>query len=205
MSTDVKIKYVNSSMNPDEPTIFIFTKNEIPTFDVLKHGIAWRTLRNIGKGSSTCIVYPVTSYVQAMWGTCNKTQMLSASIGKRYAVEKDSTGIILTEAGQASQPTAIEISSLVNVEGGIRAQLVKDGSVLMEKKIVAYGQKATFILHPKLYWGVASEIQDGQAISSAVLNTDQFWVQDIEGVNSATVTLMGNPNEGYKFVVENID
>ena len=204
MSTDVKITYVNNSMNPDEPTIFVFTKNEIPTFDVLKHGIAWRTLSNIGKGSSTCLVYPVTSYVQAMWGTCNKTVMLSADIGKRYAVEKDSTGIVLTEVGQASQATAIEVSSLVNVEGGIRAQLVKDGSVLMEKKIVAYGQKATFILHPKLYWGIASEIQEGQSISSAVLNTDQFWCQDIEGVNSAVVTLTGNPNEGYKFVVENL-
>jgi hypothetical protein len=61
------------------------------------------------------------------------------------------------------------------------------------------------VLHPKLYWGVASEIQEGQAIGSAVLNTDQFWVQDIEGVNNATVTLMGNPNEGYHFVVDNID
>jgi hypothetical protein len=205
MSTDVKISYVNNSINPDEPTIFIFTKNEIPTFDVLKDGVAWRTLNDIGNGSSTCVVYPVTSYVQAMWGTCNKTQMLSATIGKRYTVEKDSTGIVITETGQASQPNAIEVSSLVNVEGGIRAQLVKDGSVLMEKKIVAYGQKTTFILHPKLYWGIASEIQEGQAIRSAGLNTENFFVQDIEGVTNATVTLTGNPNEGYKFVVENHD
>lgn len=204
MSTDVKITYVNNSMNPDKPTIFVFAKNGILTFDPLEHGIAWKTLPNIGEELSTCLVYPTECYIQAMWGTSNKTQMLSASIGKRYAVEKDSTGIDLTEAGPASQPTAIEMSSLVNVEGGIRAQLVKDGSVLMEKKIVAYGQKATFILHPKLYWGIASEIQEGQSISSAVLNTDQFFEQDIEGVNSAVVTLTGNPNEGYKFVVENI-
>jgi len=205
MSTDVKITYFNNAMNPDKPTIFVFTKNQIPTFDTLKHGVAWRTLPDIGKGSSTCLVYPIETHVQAMWGTCNKTQMLSAKIGKRYVVEEDSTGIILTEAGQASQPTAIEVSSLVNVSGGIRAQIVKDGTPLMEKNIVAYGQKATFVLHPKLYWGVASEIQEGQAISSAVLNTDQFWVQDIEGVDHATVTLTGNPKSGYKFVVENLD
>lgn len=37
-STDVKVTYVNNSMNPDQPTIFVFTKNLVPTFDVLVDG-----------------------------------------------------------------------------------------------------------------------------------------------------------------------
>lgn len=36
--TDVKITYVNNSLNTDNPTIFVFTKNEVPTFDVLVDG-----------------------------------------------------------------------------------------------------------------------------------------------------------------------
>lgn len=32
-STNVKIRYVNKSMNPDEPSIIIFDKNEAPTDD----------------------------------------------------------------------------------------------------------------------------------------------------------------------------
>ncbi len=204
MPTDVKITYVNNSMNPDNPTIFVFTKNEIPTFDSLQNGVAWYVMPDIGKGSSSCFIYPINTHVQAMWGDCNKTRMLPADIGKQYTVEEDCTGIVLNETGPASQPTAIEVDSLINVSGGVSAQLTKDGSVLMTKKIEAYGQKATFILHPKLYWGIASEIQEGQLLSSAVLNTDQFFEQDLEGVNSAVVTLHGNPKDGYTFSVENI-
>lgn len=203
MSTDVKVTYVNNSLNPDQPTIFVFTKNLIPTFDVLVDGVAWRTMPNIGKGSSSCFVFPIITEVQAMWGDCNATRSILADIGKRYTVLEDDTGIVLQPTGNASQTNAIEVNSMVQVEGGVRAQLTKDGKVMMTKNIVAYNQKATFILHPKLYWGVASEIQEGQLISSAVLNSDHFFEQDIEGVTSATVTLTGNPKEGYQFIVQN--
>ncbi len=201
MSTDVNITYVNNS-NPDQPTIFVFTKNLVPTFDVLKDGVAWRTMPDIGKGSSSCFVYPITTHVQAMWGDCNVTRSIQADIGKRYKVVEDDTGIVLQPDGGASDPTAIEVTSNVQVDGGIKAQLCKDGKVLMTKNIVAYDQKATFILHPKLYWGIASEIQEGQLISSAVLNTDHFFEHDIEGVTHATVTLTGNSKEGYQFIAE---
>ena len=36
MSNQIKITYVNRSMNEDLPKIFLFLKNEIPTFDALK-------------------------------------------------------------------------------------------------------------------------------------------------------------------------
>jgi hypothetical protein len=205
MSNDVHITYVNNSMNPDHPTIFVFAKNLAPTFDTLKDGVAWRVMPEIGKGSSSSFVFPVATTVQAAWGDGNKTAQLNAVIGKRYTVEEDNTGIVLIENGNASQSNAIEVSSLVQVEGGISAQICKDGKPLLTENIVAYDQKATFILHPKLYWGIASEIQEGQLISSAVLNTDDFFEQDIEGVTRTTVTLVGNPREGYNFVLNNID
>ena len=201
--TDVNITYYNRSMNNDQPTVFIFTKNYVPTFDVLKDGVAWRTLPNIGKGSSSSFVFPIHSTVQAMWGGCNKTRVIQAEIGKRYTVEKDNTGIVLVPNGDASQETAIEVNNTIHVDGGIQAQICKDGKILMTKNIVANDQKATFVLHPKLYWGLASEIQDGQQISSAVLNTDSFFEMDIEGMISADVILTGNSKDGYEFSVEN--
>ena len=59
------------------------------------------------------------------------------------------------------------------------------------------------MLHPKLYWGLASEIQEGAQISSAVLNSDQFFEQDLEGVSEVTVSLYGNAEDGYQFKLEN--
>lgn len=204
MATDVQINYINRSVNNDLPTIFVFTKNMIPTFDVLKEGVAWKTIPLVGKGSSCQFTFPIITEVRAAWnGGCCKTKEIDSSIGARYTVSEDSTGIILEKTGSASQATAIEVANSVHVPGGVKAQLYKNGTLLMEKHIVGFEQKATFVLHPKLYWGIASEIQDGQLISSAVLNTDHFFEQDIEGVRSADVVLYGNAEEGYYFQVEN--
>lgn len=175
----------------------------IPTFDEMTDATAWHVLPNIGKGASSMFIYPLVNTVQAMWGTCNATRSIRADIGERYVVEEDTTGIVLVPGGSASQSNAIEVSSLVQVDGGVTAQLMKNDKVLLQKNIMAYGQKATFILEPKLYWGIASEIQEGQLISSAVLQTDVFFEQDLEGVTGATVTLTGNPADGYQFEVEN--
>jgi len=103
---------------------------------------------------------------------------------------------------------------IFNVESGtgrmelryvIAYPIQKTMTFLMIINIAASHQKASFVLHPKIYWGVASEIQEGQAISSAVLKSDNFFTQDIEGVNNSVVTLTGNPKAVYKFEVENID
>jgi len=203
MTTNVAITYINNSMNPHLPEIFLFAKNQVPTFNALKHGVAWKVMKNVGRGSSCDFVYPIETTVQAMWcGSC-KTQLLNSEIGQRYSVIKDDTGIVLKHNGIASQTTAIEVNNLVQVDNGIQAAICKDGKTLMTKSGVAYNQKATFILHPKLYWGVASQIQEGQALSSAVLDTDHFFEQNLEGVTQATVTLTGNSTDGYQFTVEN--
>jgi len=203
MATNVRITYVNQSGNQECPKVFVFTKNLIPSFDVLVDGVAWKVMSDIGRGSSCHFTYPIHTAVQAMWGDSSQTRSLTAEIGKRYTVMKNNTGIVLMANGNASQTTAIEINNDIQVEGGIQAQLSKDDKVLMTKHNVAYNQKATFVLHPKLYWGVASEIQQGDFLSSAVLNTDHFFEQDIQGVNQSVVTLKGNARDGYQFDVTN--
>lgn len=204
MTTDVKIRYINRSVNLDLPTIFIFTKNVIPTFSALRDGVAWRTFPKVGKGSSCEFTYPIETEVRAAWnGGCCKSQKIDSQIGSRYGVVKNASGFQLVNEGDSSQTDAIEIANHIKVEQGIRAQLYKAERLVAEKKIVAFGQKATFIIHPKLYWGIASEIQDGQAISSAVLNSDHFFEMDIEGVTSCDVVLYGNAKDGYTFKVEN--
>ena len=104
--------------------------------------------------------------------------------------------------GSASQLNAIEVTSVVQVEGGILAQILRDEKLFMQERVAAYGQKATFIVEPTLYWGIAREIEEGQLIGSAVLEADTFFEQDLEGVSQATVTLSGDSQTGYQFEVE---
>lgn len=203
MSNIIKINYVNNSMNRDNPKIFLFLKNEIPTFDALKDGVAWKVIENVGRGSSCKVLYPIETMISASWNdrTC-RTQMLQSSIGSRYAVLDDETGITLANAGNAGNSRSIDVVNTVHVKNGVSVDLYKDGHLMMTKQTVAYDQKATFVLHPKLYWGLASEIQEGDQISSAVLNSEHFFEQNLEGVSEVTISLNGNAEDGYLFKIE---
>ena len=68
---------------------------------------------------------------------------------------------------------------------------------------MAYDQKATFVLHPKLYWGPGlRKSRRGTSVSSAVLNSDSFFEQDLEGMSEVTVGLYGNAQDGYMFKID---
>ena len=201
MSSNVNIKYVNHSMNLDQPSVFVFTKNETPSFDVLREGVAWRVINKVGRGSSCGFTFPISTEISVSWNDgCCRTAMLPAVIGSRFC--KDSTGIVLRSDGNASSTTSIDVCSDIQTPGGVSVSLYKDGRVVMTKQVVSYNQKATFVLHPKLYWGLASEIQEGEQLSSAVLDSEHFFEQDLEGVSEVTVGLYGNAEDGYSFKID---
>ncbi|MDP4181854.1 MAG: hypothetical protein Q8942_12265 [Bacillota bacterium] len=204
MSSNVKITYVNKSMNKDLPKIFLFLKNEIPTFDALKDGVVWKVIEDVGRESTCEFTFPLETEVGATWskGTC-KTKRLLYSTGRKYTVIKNEAGITIIPDGSAGNTRFIDVCNDVHVENGISVDLYKDGKIMITKKVVAYGQKATFILHPKLYWGVASEIQEGKELSSAVLDSDHFFEENLEGASNVTVALYGNATDGYQFKIEN--
>lgn len=203
MSNAVRITYINKSMNRDMPKIFLFMKNEIPTFDALREGVAWKVIENVGRGSSCKINFPIITEVATSWDdhTC-QTMRLPLSNGCCYSVLEDDTGIVLNADVNAGHTHSIDVVNNVHVENGVSVDLYKDGQLMMTKKTVAHGQKATFVLHPKIYWGLASEIEEGGQIESAVLNSDNFFEQNLEGVSEVTVALYGNAEEGYQFKIE---
>lgn len=203
MSSNVKITYVNRSLNMDQPKVFLFAKNEIPTFDSLQNGIAWKVIEKVGRGSTCIFPFPVETQVCASWngGTCS-TNILPAQRGRSYSITKDETGIVLLEGENACNISSIDVRNEVHTPGGLSVDIYKDGRVLTSEHIVAYDQKATFVLRPKLYWGLASEIQEGDQVSSAVLNSTSFFEQDMTGVSEVTVALHGNAEEGYQFRIE---
>lgn len=202
MSTEIKINYVNKSMNDDLPKVFLFLKNEIPTFDSLKEGVAWKVIEDVGRGSSCGFTFPVETAVSASWnsGSCLTSKIIS-QIGSRYVVDKNNTGIVIEQNGNAGDSKSIDVSNKINVKNGISVNLYKDDKIIVTKKIVAFDQKATFVVHPKLYWGLASEIQEGMELSSAVLNSNNFFEQDLTGATEVTVGLYGNAKEGYQFKI----
>lgn len=203
MKSNIKITYINRSSNLYLPKIFIFAKNEIPSFDVLKEGCAWKVIEKIGRESSCEFEYPLLTEVCAAWNNSQyKTKKLPANIGKNYVVKEDNSGIIIDRNGNATNPKYIELCNEIHVKNGVSVHLYKDGHLLLTKKVVGFGQKATFVLQPRLYWGIASEIEEGQDLSSAIINSNSFYELNLEAVSEVKIGLYGNPQDGYHFKVE---
>lgn len=202
-TSDVRITYVNNSMNEDMPKIFIFTQNELPSFSALRDGVAWKVISDIGRNSRSTFVFPSQTGIKATWEEgANESNQLICEVGKRYTVQKNATGIVLQQDGNATRSTDIELMNNIQVKKGVCAQLLKDDNIIVKKNIVAYEQKATFQLVSKIYWGIASEIKVSQSISSAVLDSNIFFEQDLTNVSAATVSLNGNAEIGYNFQIE---
>lgn len=200
---DVKITYVNNSLNEDMPKIFIFTQNVLPSFDAVRDGVAWKVISDIGRNSRSTFLYPAETTIRASWENDeNQTNQLICRAGKRYTVQKNFTGIMLMEDGNAVSPKDIELVNNIQVKKGVSAELLKGDNVIVKKNIVAYEQKASFQLKPKIYWGIASEIHISESLSSAVLDSDHFFEQDLANVSAATVSLNGNAEIGYNFQIE---
>lgn len=198
MSTEINIKFINKSNDPDSPTIVVFHKDPVSS----EQAVAWRIMPKV-KTPAESFVYPINFEVQATWGEGDKTRLADAQTGRQYSVVKDETGIVLRESGEASQPTAIDVSSQVYVEGGVSVQLLMDETLLVSKAIVAFAQKAVFVVHPKLFWAVVEKVKEGQPVKMAELRPNSLFEQNLEGVIDAEVTLTGNQRDGYLFSVKN--
>ena len=112
MSTEINLKFINKSNDTDSSDIIVFHKDQ-PASEL---AVAWKIMPKV-KTTAESFVYPINLVVQATWAKGKKTRPVDAQIGKQYSVVKDDTGIVLKEAGEASQPAAIDVGSQVNVEG----------------------------------------------------------------------------------------
>lgn len=200
-STDVKINYTNDSLHTDKPTIFVFAKNLIPTFDVLTDGVAWKTMPLIEKGSRHSFVFPGESTLQAVADGIGKTGHVKAESGKRYRLDQTNAGLAFSPAGSADNPQLIEVVCGEGIPGEVMVSLCKSGRPILKHRL-ARDKPAHFRPSRKLYWGIASRMDTGLSIGGTVLHTDEFFEQDIEGVDQACVTLIGNPREGYQFITD---
>jgi len=190
-------------MNKTLPQIFVFAANDVVGFDHIQEGIAWRVIKNIGRGSCSSFQYEDFFQIRAAWNNgTSYTDTIDAKIGKHYSVIKNKTGIVLKANGDSINKDEIELTNDVEVNEGILAQLLNNGNVMIGKKRVGYSQSAFFKPSKKIYWGMASDVQEGKGLKSAVLNSSKFFELNLNGVSNVLVSLNGNAEKGYYFEVE---
>ncbi len=199
-----KLNFINRSNDTSNSRVVIFQKPTTTTFDELT--IAWKVIKNCGQGDYHPFLYEYGMQVTAgdSWG--NFTQPLAANPGDRFKMIKDNTGDVMRKADEsASTPSSVEVLNALP-KGSISANIYRSGQILAQKKVVAPGQKAVFDFKPSIFIGVASEIEQGQIIDSAVLSNINKEIY-LTGLISADIVMTGGGRgesaTPFQFTLEN--
>ena len=203
MATNIDITYINKASNDNNPTVLVFME---PTeSNLAANSTAWQVIDNIGHNSWHKFTYTLDTSVIATWDSGSSgTFPVPTSNGKSYALKQEPGGFSLVEHGAISADNEFDVLNRVSTEGGISVTAFKDGKPIATKQEVAKGQKAEFVFHPKLYFGVSSEYEVGEALDSAVMSED-FTPISLEGLSKLTVTLTGSAEMGYRFTTSNLE
>lgn len=199
MATDIDILYINKSNDQDDPTILVFMKPTDSNFSA--ESTAWQVIKNIGYNSWHRFTYTLDTEVQVVWDNGKSgTLPLKTSNSKNYALKNTAGGFSLEESGSSNASNEFDVINKVSTPGGMSVVALKDGKPIAIKHEVAKNQKAEFVFHPKLYFGVCSEFEEGDIVSSAVMS-EEFKEIALEGLSSIIITMKGDAANGYTFEV----
>ncbi len=203
--SDINLNFINLSGDQNNSEVVIFQKNQAPTYEEI--AVAWRVIKNCGFGSNHPFTYPMEMYVSSgdSWG--NYQPQLQAQNGQSFQVTKTKSGDVLSLMNSpAASQNAVDV--LNNLEqGAISANIYKAGKLLATKTNVAPGQKATFEFKPTIYIGVASQINEGQVMNSAILSTFNTELS-LFGIISADIVMTGggpgSTSTPFTFTLQNV-
>jgi hypothetical protein len=99
------------------------------------------------------------------------------------------SGDTLRLAGLASSTNEVEVLN-AREKGAINANVYKAGRLLATKTSVAPGQKAVFEFKPTIWIGVASQVEEGEMINSAILSNINTEIS-LFGIRSADIIMTG--------------
>lgn len=184
---DIKLNLVNQSNDQNNSEIVIFQKNVATNFEEI--AVAWTVIENLGQGSHHPFTYPMASTIAYTdsWG--NYTPQLDAAPGQLFAAVRTHSGDEITLKGSANSPAEI---ALVNdlPQGAIDALVYKAGRLLASKTGVSPGQQAVFEFTPTIWIGVVSQVEQGQAIDTAILSDINTEIS-LLGIASADIVMTG--------------
>jgi hypothetical protein len=201
----IKLQLINHSNDANNSRIVIFQKNTKPGYSELS--VAWKVIYNLGQGDRHPFEFPLELEVDAndAWG--NFTPRFPASPGDAYQMVLDSSGDVL----KSYRPGSADIRDIDVrndlLQGSIGANCYRDGRLLATKTNVAPGQKAVFVFKPTVYIGVASQVEEGEIMDSAVISSVNTELA-LLGVQSADILMRGGgpgpDSTPFQFSLENV-
>ncbi len=200
---NVALNYVNRSKDTNNSDIVVFAKNTATGFDEV--AVAWLVIRNCGQGDNHPFTYPMAMTISASDSYGNYTRQLAAQNGQLFRMVSSPSGDALTHGGAASS-NQVELRNDL-AKGTIDARIFKDGRLFALKSSVAPKQKAVFQFKPTIWIGVASQVEQGSVVNSAIVSSVNTEIS-LLGIASADIVMTGGgqgaSSTPFVFALENV-
>ncbi len=201
----IELTFIDNAIDVNNVNVALFQKNEAMGFSDI--AIAWRVIKNCGRGWSHTFRYPMGFEVGVKDSYNNVSDHKRATNGERWKAVLDASGnVLVKDSVPSASAKDVEVYNGLGT-GSIDAQIYKDGKLLAQKTGVAPEQKAVFQFKPTLWVGVVAQVEEGQAMNSAILSDINTEIS-LLGIRKANLVMTGGgsgPNaEPYKFTLEPI-
>ncbi|MBK7996187.1 MAG: hypothetical protein IPK14_23250 [Blastocatellia bacterium] len=205
MGVVTKLNFVNFSHDFNNSKIVIFQKNVATSYDEL--AVAWKTIENCGVGSTHPFDYPWDVTVNAIDSYGNHTRKLLASPGQAFEVKLSHSGYVIRPShAPAANSQEIEVLNTL-ARGSINVGVYRNNKLLAMKNNVVPKEKAVFQFEPTLWIGIASEVQLGGKMNSAVLSCINTEIC-LLGIAEADIEMRGGgagiSSHPYSFILTNV-
>lgn len=184
---DIKLNFINRSNDHNNSRVVIFSRN-VAT-DMEEVAIAWTVIQNCGQGWNHPFSYSLASQVAFAdaWG--NYSPQIDALPGQAFGLIETTSGDGIQLIGASTNPSEIEMANQLE-RGAASAMIFRDGRLFAGKTVIAPGQKAVFAFRPTIWIGVASQIEQGQVMNSAILSSINTEIS-LLGIASADIVMTG--------------
>ncbi|WP_206956733.1 hypothetical protein [Trinickia acidisoli] len=184
---DIQLNFVNRSNDANNSSIVIFQKNVATDFDELH--VAWKVIRNCGQGDNHPFRFPMATTVSTSDSYGNFMPQQDATNGQVFQVVRAPSGDVLQLASQPGSSKEVQVRNDLP-QGAVNATIYKDGTALALKTSIAPGQKAVFEFKPTVWIGVASQVEQGKLMNSAVMSDINTEIS-LLGIKSADIVMTG--------------
>lgn len=203
---NIKLNFINRSNDINNSEIVIFQKNVAQNFD--ETVVAWKVIKNCGRNDNHPFTYTMEIQVSASDSYGNYSPKLTAYNGNAFEMIKDTSGDVLRlSSTSATNANEVEIINKLTV-GAINANCYRDGSLVAIKTNLAPEEKAFFEFQPTIFIGVASQVDEGEVLNSAIVSEINTKF-NLLGISSADIVMTGGGAgrnaTPFSFTLENIN
>lgn len=202
--TNIQLNFINNSNDVNNSDILIYQRNETNTLQQIV--VAWMVIQNCGQGDNHPFTFPMELFLSASDSYGNYTPQHLAANSQRWAMNLTPSGDQLIFKDSNGPLNEIQVLNELQT-GAINANIYRDGKLLAVKTNVVPGQLVDFSFKPTIYIGVATEVEQGQILNSAILSEINTEIS-LMGIKSADIVMTGggggSTSTPYSFNLQNI-